>query len=340
MKFVITGGGTGGHLVIAKALAQQVVQDGDEAIFIGSQNGQDRAWFEHDTIFKQTHFLKSRGVVNRSGFGKIFALIDIAKATIKARNIIQKYGADATISVGGFSSAPASFASLLLRKPLFIHEQNAVLGRLNKMLQPYARSLYSSYLPQSVVKNYPTKEIFFENARVREEFKTILFLGGSQGAQAINRFALEAAPMLSKRGFKIIHQCGEANLSDTQKSYSKLGIDIELYGFTEDVASLICRADVCVSRAGASTLWELVASALPTLFVPYPHAAANHQYHNALHLQKEALASICKEELLDTKALEDFLAQDLAKMSQQLMHTNSKGGAKDIMASVRELTCS
>ncbi len=340
MRFVITGGGTGGHLVVAKALAEQIKLDGDEAIFIGSTSGQDRAWFEHSELFKHRYFLESRGVVNKKGLTKLKSLMQILKSSLKTRHILKEYKADATISVGGYSAAPACFATLIMRLPLFIHEQNAVCGRLNRLLKPYTRAFYSSYDPTSPVREYPLRAGVLSGVKARTDFKTILFLGGSQGASAINKFALRSAAMLHQRGIKIIHQCGDNEFKKIDLRYKKLGIDVELFGFSSDLISIINRVDMAVSRSGASTLWELVGLAVPTLFVPYPHAASNHQYYNALKLQQQGLAELCTEESLSTKVLEQFLDQDLARISADLLKLDTHNGTPQILASIKESICS
>lgn len=281
MKLCITGGGTGGHLMIAEALVEAAVKDGHECIFIGSTKGQDRKYFEFNSKFSHVYFLDTTGVVNQKRLGKLKALFKVLLAFFKSISILSRHKIEATYSVGGFSAAPASFASLSMFKPLFIHEQNAVLGRLNSLLKPLAKSFISAYDKNSKVQGYPVKKSFFQSAKVRESFKTIIFLGGSHGAKAINDLALSIANKLKKNNIKIIHQAGVADYERVKEEYANLGVEVELYAFTKELDKLISSSDLAVSRAGASTLWELTASGLPALFVPYPHAAGDHQYFNA-----------------------------------------------------------
>jgi UDP-N-acetylglucosamine--N-acetylmuramyl-(pentapeptide) pyrophosphoryl-undecaprenol N-acetylglucosamine transferase len=233
-------------------------------------------------------------------------------------------------SVGGFSSAATAFAAKSAGIPLVIHEQNAALGSLNKLLRPYAAAFISSYLDESPIKAYPIKEIFFDNARVRKNVKTIIFLGGSQGARAINALALEIAPELKKKGIKIIHQAGEKNIDEVRKAYDDLGIEAEVFGFTTKLAEYMKKADLAVARAGASTLWELSATALPTLFIPYPYAASDHQYYNALFLVEKNLAWIMREEEIDTLKVLALLDEDLESKSRGLMEIIEKDGSRQI----------
>ena len=183
MNIVFTGGGTGGHLVIALSLAQAAIARGHRVIFIGSTSGQDRQWFSDSILFEETHFLETTGVVNKKGLGKVVALWKIFKAVVKSREIIQDFKADTVVSVGGFSAAPAALASLSLRAPLFIHEQNAVTGKLNSLLRPYASGFYSSYEEGENHCDYPVSETYFKNARTRFEVKTISLFGWVSGGE-------------------------------------------------------------------------------------------------------------------------------------------------------------
>lgn len=334
MKLCITGGGTGGHLMIAEALAEAAVADGHEAIFIGSTSGQDRKYFEANSTFSHVYFLQTTGVVNQRGLGKLKALWLVLRAFFASRAILKKHNIQATYSVGGFSAAPASFASLSRLIPLFIHEQNAVYGKLNSILKPFAKRFISAYDEASPIKGYPVKDVFFKNARLRDEIKCVIFLGGSQGAKAINDLALSVASELQKRGIKIIHQAGERDYERVKSAYEELGVEAELYGFTKEMPSLMEMADLAVSRSGASTLWELCANALPAFFIPFPHAASDHQFYNAKFIVDNNLGW-CQREGEDLIAtLLTILEQNLALKSKALMEYSSKDVAKKMITDV------
>jgi len=336
MHLCITGGGTGGHLMIAKSLAEVAKKRGHKLTFIGSTYGQDRNYFENSSLFDEVHFFETTGVVNQKGLKKFVALYKIFKAFLRAKSILKKEGVDATYSVGGFSSAPASFASLFLKVPFFIHEQNAVKGRLNSILQPYATNYICAYDKETPIEGYPVEEIFFESARVRESLKTIIFLGGSHGARAINDLALSVAKELESRGIKILHQAGESDFERVESAYKELGVEVELYGFTKELNTLIARADLAISRAGASTLWELSANGCPALFVPYPYAAGDHQYHNAEFIVKNDLGWCEREgESLKQKLLE-VLDEPLAERSKKLLEYAKKDVALKMIEDVEE----
>ena len=336
MKLCITGGGTGGHLMIARALLEAAVSKGHEVIFIGSTHGQDYKYFGEASKFSEVYFLPTTGVVNQKGLGKLKALYKIFKALLRSRAILEEHNIDATYSVGGFSAAPASFASLTKRIPLFIHEQNAVEGRLNSLLKPYARSFISAYETTSAIKGYPVEEVFTDTARVRKSFKTIIFLGGSHGAKAINDLALSVCEELRRRDIKIIHQAGEADYERVKREYEALGVDVELYGFTKEVALLMEQADLAVSRAGASTLWELTTNGCPAFYVPYPYAAGDHQFHNAKFILDNELGWCEREgEKLEGKFLE-ILDVNLESKSKALLAYASSDVASQMIDDVME----
>jgi UDP-N-acetylglucosamine--N-acetylmuramyl-(pentapeptide) pyrophosphoryl-undecaprenol N-acetylglucosamine transferase len=328
-RVVITGGGTGGHLAIAKVFKEELNARGIKPIYIGATHGQDRMWFGDDEGFSQKHFFNISGVVNKRGFKKVLSLLNIIKFSIKASRIIK--GADCVISVGGYSSAPASFASIYAKVPLYIHEQNAKMGRLNALLAKRAKALFCSYDNTSPILYYPIRDLFFKHARTRKSIKHVLFLGGSQGAKAINEFALKSAKVLHDRGIKITHQCGEKHIETMQKAYAKEGIDVELFGFHKDLVLKIKEADFAISRAGASTLWELCANGLPALFIPYPYASANHQYHNAHYLLEHNLALLEEESNLRLEVWERIFALDIEHYSMAVQGVTKQGATSDII---------
>lgn len=329
-KILITGGGTGGHLSVAKSFIDEFDNRGYDVIFVGSQKGQDKQWFENYSGLYQSYFLKTQGVVNQKLFGKINSLFMIGKAVLKTIQIIRQEKITKVISVGGFSAAPASFAAILTKTDFYIHEQNSVMGRLNTITQKYAKELFSSYLKSSKVKDYPIQTKFFENARIRKEIKTVIFLGGSQGASAINNFALKVAPKLQEMNIEIIHQTGKNDFENIQKEYERLNIKADVFDFSTELIEKMNKADFAVSRSGASTLWELVALGIPTFFIPFPHAASNHQYFNAKYLLENHLCYLQSENELSENYFFECLEKDLEEKSKKLIQCIEKDAVKRI----------
>jgi UDP-N-acetylglucosamine--N-acetylmuramyl-(pentapeptide) pyrophosphoryl-undecaprenol N-acetylglucosamine transferase len=324
----MTGGGTGGHLTIIKAVKEQLLDE--ELIYIGSTKGQDQAWFKDDTQFESTHFLPTQGVVNQGILGKVKSIFMLIKATFKARKILKEKKAKVVFCVGGFSAAPTSFAAKMLNIPLVIHEQNAAIGSLNRLLRSYATAFISSYEEESPIKAYPIKEEFFKKSRIREEIKTIIFLGGSQGAVAINKLALSLASTLKDKKIKIIHQAGEHNIEEVKKAYESLGVEAKVFGFTDKLSDYMQQADFAIARSGASTLWELSAMACPTLYIPYPYAAGDHQFYNAKFLVDQDVAWIMREKEIKLEEVILLLDKNMKDKSQKLQNMIEKNGALQV----------
>lgn len=327
---LITGGGTGGHLSVAKSFIDEFYARGYEVIFIGSTKGQDKNWFENYPLLSHTYFMNTKGVVNQKFLGKIISLFMILKAVITSISIIKKHKISKVISVGGFSAAAASFASIITRTDFYIHEQNSVMGRLNTITSKFAKEVFSSYSETSKVKDYPIAQSFFEHQRVRSEVKTIIFLGGSQGATAINEFALQVAPKLNEMGISIIHQTGKNDFERIKEEYKKLHIDVDVFDFSNKLIEKMDKADFAVSRAGASTLWELVALGIPTFFIPFPYAAANHQYYNAKYLLDNNLCFLQNQNELDEEYFFKCLGDNIEFKSKKLLNSIHKDAVKNI----------
>lgn len=328
---VVTGGGTGGHLSVAKSFIEEFYKRGYKVIFIGSTKGADKQWFQDDPKLFKTYFMDTRGVVNQNLLGKFTSLYMIFKAVIKSIKIFKQNNVSKVISVGGFSAAPASFGAIISKKDFYIHEQNSVMGRLNKLTAKRAKEVFSSYSKNSKVEDYPINEKFFEHSRIRDDIKTIIFLGGSQGASAINNFALKVASKLNDMNINIIHQTGKNDFENIKNEYKKLNIDADVFDFSTQLLEKMNKADFAVSRSGASTLWELVALGIPTLFIPYPYAAANHQYYNAVYLLENDLCYLKREKELNENDLYDILKENMESKSKRLIELIHRDAVMNIV---------
>jgi len=210
------------------------------------------------------------------------------------------------------------------------------MGKLNEITSKFATYVFSSFDDKSPIKDYPVSEEFFEDARIRDEFKTIIFLGGSQGAHAINDFAIKVAPRLDKLGLKIIHQTGGSDIERVREAYENLGIKVDVFDFTKELSKKMSEADFAVSRAGASTLWELCANSLPTLFIPYPYAAKDHQYTNAKFLEDKGLCYICREKELTKEYLVEVLKKDNFQISKKLVDSIQCDAVESIVSLISD----
>ncbi|QKF64614.1 UDP-N-acetylglucosamine--N-acetylmuramyl-(pentapeptide) pyrophosphoryl-undecaprenol N-acetylglucosamine transferase [Campylobacter corcagiensis] len=328
-SIVVTGGGTGGHLAIAKVIATEIKSRGFETIFIGSTHGQDREWFEGSNLFSKTYFLQSSGVINKKGLAKFSSLFNILNLSKECANIFKTHQIKAVFSVGGYSASPACFACVFTKTPLFIHEQNAFIGRLNRLFKPFSKGFYSSYSKPKF--DYPVGGRFFQSARNRTSLKKVLFLGGSQGAKFINDLALDLALNLTKKDILISHQCGKADFERVAKFYADNSIKADVFAFSKELDIKMNMADLCISRSGASTLWELCANKLPAIFIPFPYAANDHQFYNARFLANSNLAKIFRQDEISQNFIDEILSYDIATTSKNLSKILSPNAAKTIV---------
>jgi UDP-N-acetylglucosamine--N-acetylmuramyl-(pentapeptide) pyrophosphoryl-undecaprenol N-acetylglucosamine transferase len=336
---VITGGGTGGHLSIVKSLKLEFIKKGKKVIYIGSIRGQDKTWFDEDKDFLYTYFLPSSGYQG-GVLNKFLSLWYLFISMIKVIFILKKHKVTKVVSVGGYSSAPSALIAILFKYNLYIHEQNSVIGRLNKYTKPFAKEFFCSFPCEGANKvGYPISQDFFNN-KDKTELKTILFLGGSNGAVFINNFALRVAPYLKDKNINIIHQCGIKDIKRVKKEYERLNIKADVFDFTDNMYKKMQKADFAVSRSGASTLWELVASALPTLFIPYKFAIFNHQYFNAMYLVDKGLGFCMQENNFDDNFFYDKvdnlsnLNNLISNISVKLRQLSCKNGTTDIVNTI------
>jgi len=323
----LTGGGTGGHLEVVRLLQAAFYRRGIATIFIGSAHGQDRGWFEGDRGFADTYFLPTRGVVDRGPLKSLLSLAMIARASLTAAAILKRHGIGAVVNVGSYVAAPASFAAVLCRIPLFVHEASAKPSPLTLMLRRHTAGYFNSYGAPSPVTDFPVDQAFFDAARTRRQVKRVIFLGGSQGAMFINDFALACAPALTQSGIAITHQTGWRDFERVRAGYRAIGVEADVFAFDRAIVARMAAADLAVSRAGGGTLWELVANGLPTLFVPFPHAARDHQYHNARFLADRGLGFVTRQSALNLERLRAVIAADLHAISTGLMRLVRPGGA-------------
>lgn len=292
---LVAGGGTGGHvfpgLAVARALQRLAEVD---VVFAGSPRG-----LEARVVPEHGYPLQLLDVEPMKGGGPrraIYGALVAAKAMRKARTIVRHLDPAAVLSVGGYAAGPAALACVSQRVPLAILEPNSMLGLANRLLAPFAKRAYVAW-PEtgrhfrgSKARAYgvPLRSGFEPSAYVSTPgAKRLLVLGGSQGAQALNEIvpravarALETALALS-----VVHQAGRDREAGVRQAYAKLGVrDVEVVPFLDDVAERIASADLILARAGAVTVAEISAIGRAAIFVPFPHAADDHQAKNALSL--------------------------------------------------------
>ena len=308
---LLAGGGTGGHIFPALAVAEELGKRGWRVSFAGNENGLEaRIVPERGIPF---HALPAKPMVGRGLFGRVQSLTTLVASGRAASRLIRDLKVDVVLGTGGYVSAPAVVGARLAGRPILLLEPNARAGVANRWLSGWATAAAIGY-PETAhdlkcpawVTGVPVRSRFFE---VPEELPPmgsprLLVLGGSQGAKQINEAMPEAAKRLP--GVRILHQAGAKNLEEARAAYARAGIgdQVEVVPFLDDVAGAMAESHLLVSRAGAITLAEICAAGRPSLLLPLSIAQA-HQVDNA-------------RLLADAGASEMLLADELDKLGDRL----------------------
>ena len=323
MKLVIAGGGTGGHLFPALALAEEFKdrEPDMEIVFIGAHGGlEEKVVPEYGYALK---LLSVEGVKRKRGLARASALFKALKATIKAVGLLRSLGPDGVIGSGAYSSAPVVFAARLLGIKTAILEQNALPGLTNRVSGKVVDRIYIAfeeafrYFPRNRTRltGNPIRRALLDRITDRiapvepgSKFKVLVF-GGSQGATAINAAFLDSVEYLTDiwNGFEVVHQSGEKGYEAVAASYRRKKLKVEVHKFIDDMASAYSGADLVVCRAGATSIAEITAFGIASVLVPYPFASDNHQELNAESLQGAGASVMIRQDNLTGKTLADAI---------------------------------
>ena len=315
MKIILAGGGTGGHVIPALAIAEELRRGGHLAAFVGTRRG-----IEMRLVPKAGFplYLVKIGALNRVSFAtRLRTLIDLPLSIFTAMRILRGFRAQAVIGVGGYAAGPATIAAVLLRIPVVLFEPNVVPGYANRAVARFAASTAVQFAPTGrwfrsfQVTGVPVRPVFFELPERRSKSPTLLVFGGSQGARALNRIVCQTAAELLKRipGLNIVHQTGDCEFNDISAFYVAQRIDVEVSAFIDDMPQSFADADLIVCRSGASTVAEIAAAGKCALFVPFPGAADDHQLRNAeLLAEADAALLIPESELSAERFVQEVTA--------------------------------
>jgi UDP-N-acetylglucosamine--N-acetylmuramyl-(pentapeptide) pyrophosphoryl-undecaprenol N-acetylglucosamine transferase len=353
MRAILAGGGTGGHVIPALAIANQLKKSYDaEVLFIGTARGIENRLVPAAGFPLQ--LVRVGALKNVSLATRLKTAFDLPRAVWDAGRMLNQFAPDVVIGVGGYASGPAMLAAIVKHIPTLAFEPNVVPGFANRMVARFVSGAAvhfeetAEYFRHAEVTGVPVRQAFFEIAtkspllaqNKREKWGTLLVFGGSQGAHAINEAMLRCLRVLQREapGIHIIHQTGERDYNDALAAYGGLGGAAEVFKFIEDMPAAFARADLVVCRSGASTVAEIAAAGKPAVFVPFPRAADDHQRVNAEALARHGAAVVVEESKLEGVWLAETIAallqdpQRLQRMShaaRELAHPNA---ARDIAA--------
>lgn len=355
MKVLITGGGTGGHLYPALAVAEALRQKiGNEAIlFIGSQRGLEAEEVPAEGYAFQA--LETIGFPRKPGLGSIKAATAFFRAVLRARSIVKNFSPDVVFSTGGYASAPVVVAARLEGIPIVLHEQNSIPGRTNRIASRFASEVHLAfpsarrYFPKRRhlrLSGNPLRSNLLQGSRSRalRQFRldenrfTVLVLGGSQGSHAVNEAIVGALKVFAGRDdVQFLIQSGQRDHEWMVEQCRALNAKTWVRRFIPNMGDAYELADLVVGRAGAMTISEITACGLPSILVPYPYATGNHQQVNAELLEEVGAAIMITEDRLNGEMLAeqiDALIHDRRNLRQMALsaHRMARPDATDRIA--------
>jgi UDP-N-acetylglucosamine--N-acetylmuramyl-(pentapeptide) pyrophosphoryl-undecaprenol N-acetylglucosamine transferase len=356
-KFIISGGGTGGHIYPAVAIANELKARYPEAqfLFVGAQDK-----MEMQKVPQAGYAIKGlwiAGLQRKLSFQNALFPVKLVASLMKSFFIVQRFKPDVVIGTGGFASGAVLKVASLFGIPTVIQEQNSYPGITNKLLAKKANAICVAY--ENLERFFPKEKMILTGNPVRQDMlvpankmeattyfnldvskKTILVLGGSLGARRINQLIAKELDFLLQKNCQIIWQCGKLYLNEYAKYNNKQGVQV--VAFIDRMDLVYSAADIIISRSGASSVSELCIIGKPTIFIPSPNVAEDHQTKNAKAIADKTGALLIKESELDqvfektvTNLLENENLQD--ELCQNIRKLAKPNATKDIVEEVIKL---
>ena len=349
---LMMAGGTGGHVYPALAVAAELQNRGCRVEWVGTARGLEARVVPAAGI--KLHTLAVRGVRGKNLLWKLFALVSLFVASLQALWLVFRLSPKCVVGLGGYAAGPAGIAAWLLRKPLLIHEQNAVAGTTNRMLAPFSTKILTGFsgafvdsVASEKVGNPVRSELVHKGAQASYTYAGqrplhLLVLGGSLGSKPINDILPNVFRQLSEgeqsAAIEVRHQCGEAHAAQVIESYADLcGEQVQVSAFIEDMAEAYAWSDLVLCRAGALTVSELAIMGRPSILVPLPHAIDDHQTFNARFLSDCGAAILLPQAKMTSEGLADALLGYIASPGQLAVMAEAASAAA--MPKATSLVC-
>ncbi len=359
LSVIIAGGGTGGHIYPGVAIAQEFRRrDADtQILFVGTARGLEtkiipREGFNLELI--EVAALKRVSIVKR-----VKSLLMLPKSFLAVRSLIKQVRPDVVIGVGGYASGPVVLMAALMKVPTLVAEQNAMPGFTNRVLARFVKAAAVSFEEarrffgeKAEITGNPVRAEFFDVPVKHAEGHPngvvhVLVTGGSQGARAINEAVAGALPLLAeeKDRLSFTHQTGENDFYRVRDAFENSGMDAEVKPFIEKMVDEFARADLVISRAGATTVAELAAAGKPAIMIPFPFAADDHQRKNAEAIERAGAGRmILQAELTPERLAKELLwlirdphqLNRMAEASRRLGHPDAAKSVVDLAMRIRE----
>jgi UDP-N-acetylglucosamine--N-acetylmuramyl-(pentapeptide) pyrophosphoryl-undecaprenol N-acetylglucosamine transferase len=349
-RFLMAGGGTGGHVIPLLAVARELRQRGHEVFFVGTERG-----MEARLVPAEGFELKkiAIGGLNRVGWRrKISTLVRLPLAT--ARCAAMARGVAGVFSMGGYAAGPPVMAALLRRIPVVVMEPNAYPGFTNRVIgRLVSRALIAfaetaSHFPpgRTELTGLPVREEFFQlPPKTRTAGLDLLIAGGSQGSRTLNQAARQSWPLFQKAGLqvRIVHQTGQEQHEALRAEFAESGLQGEVLPFISQMPAAFAAADLVVCRSGAGAVCELAAAGKPSVLSPFPFAADDHQTRNAQAMERAGAARMVRDADMNGEKLFGLVAElagsagELERMGEaarRLAHPGAARRAAEILEEV------
>lgn len=347
MRIVFAGGGTGGHLYPAIAMAKELLRrpEASEVLFVGTSEGLEARILPETELHLET--IRIMGVKGKKPMDQLRALVSLPMALAQSLRILRSFRPHAVIGVGGYASGPVVLAAWLLRIHTMLQEQNSVPGVTNRMLARFAERIYTAY---GVAENFfPRQKVLETGNPLRADMlrgdrkegmhvfglhdgrKTVLIFGGSRGARAINTLvsAMVQEKTIREMPVQFVHQTGVDDYDSVRAAYESAGLPAEVRPYFHEMGLAYSVADMAISRAGAVALSELQVAGLPAILIPFPFAADNHQMRNARALEATGAAVVCDQHELTAERLAGTLGELLHdEIRLRTMQAAARRGAR------------
>ena len=306
---LIMAGGTGGHVFPALAVADELRARGWPVAWMGTRAGLEARVVPPSGI--PIHWIRVRGLRGKGWLSRLTAPFMLLAALLQAGRVLVRLRPAAVLGMGGFVTGPGGAMAWLLRRPLLIHEQNAVAGLTNRLLAHLARPVLEGFpgsLPAAIHTGNPVRRDIAELPFVEPDMEgrrpRLLVVGGSLGAAALNEcLPLALAAIDAEKRPEVRHQTGLRLIEEARRAYRVAGVEASLEAFIEDMASAYRWADLVLCRAGALTVAELAAAGVASILVPYPHAVDDHQTANARYLVDAGAAVLLPQSQMEPPRL-------------------------------------
>ena len=352
MRVILAGGGTGGHVIPALAIAQELRRDYvAEVLFIGTARGIENRLVPAAGF--PLRLIEVGALKNVSLATRLKTAFDLPRAVWDSWRMLAEFRPHVVIGVGGYASGPAMFAAALSSVPTLAFEPNVIPGFANRLVAPMisAAAVHFQetcrYFPRCRLTGVPVRHGFFEvkQRNPAGTRPTLLVFGGSQGAHSINRAMIDSLPLIREKlgDIHIVHQTGERDYNDGLVAYQRARVSAEVYRFIDDMPAMFARADLLVCRSGASTVAEVAAAGKPAIFIPFPRSADNHQKLNAQALERAGAAVMLEESNLTSERLVELLSvlfrdgSRLDRMGAAARRLSHPEAARDIAAMAARL---